>query len=231
MYNQLIQTLQSLQNPAKAKVLQGFFKTGIWEYWEWDIFLGIQVPPLKALAKEYIDLSFGDLEKLLYSEIHEYRYMALAILRLKYEKRDDNIKKDIFDFTIKHKSQINNWDLVDSFIPYTFWNYLIARDTSILYKFVLSENLWTRRIAIISSFAFIKQNLFEDTLKLCEILLNDKHDLIHKASGWMLREVWKRDKEVLLSFLNKFHKIMPRTALRYSIEKFSKEEREYYMSK
>jgi 3-methyladenine DNA glycosylase AlkD len=168
---------------------------------------------------------------LLYSEIHEYRYMALAILRLKYEKWDENIKKLVFEFTILHKSQINNWDLVDSFIPYTFWNYLINRDTSILYEFAKSENLWTRRIAIIATFAFIKRNSFEDTLKLCEILINDKQDLIHKATGWMLREVWKRDKDVLLSFLNKFHKIMPRTALRYSIEKFSKEDRIFYMSK
>lgn len=231
MFYQLIQKLNSLQNPAKAKILQGFFKTGIWEYWEGDIFLGIQVSPLKTLAREYIDLSFADLEKLLYSETHEYRYMALAILRLKYEKWDENIKKLVFDFTIKHKSQINNWDLVDSFIPYTFWNYLINRDTYILYEFAKSENLWTRRIAIISTFAFIKQNLFEDTLKICEILLNDKQDLIHKATGWMLREVWKRDKDTLLLFLNKFHKIMPRTALRYSIEKFSKEDRIFYMSK
>jgi 3-methyladenine DNA glycosylase AlkD len=231
MLNQLIQKLNSLQNPAKAKILQGFFKTGIWEYWEWDIFFGIQVPALKSLAREYINLNFTDLEKLLYSEIHEYRYMALAILRLKYEKWDENIKKLVFEFTIKHKSKINNWDLVDSFIPYTFWNYLINRDNSILYEFVKSENLWTRRIAIIATFAFIKLNSFEDTLRLCEILINDKQYLIHKAIGWMLREVWKRDKDTLLLFLNKFHKIMPRTALRYSIEKFSKEDRIFYMSK
>lgn len=231
MLYQLTQTLQSLQNPAKAKILQGFFKTGIWEYWEGDIFLGIQVPQLKSLAKEYIDLSFDNLEKLLYSEIHEYRYMAIAILRLKYEKWDENIKKNIFDFSIKHKLQINNWDLVDSFVPYTFWNYLVNRDKSILYEFAVSENIWIRRIAIVSTWAFIKQNLFEDTLKICEILLNDKHDLIHKATWWMLREVWKKDKNNLLSFLNKFHKTMPRTALRYSIEKLNESERKSYMNR
>lgn len=232
MLHQLTQKLNSLQNPARAKILQGFFKTWIGEYSEWDIFLGIQVPVLKLLAKEYIDLSFEDLEKLLYREIHEYRYMALAILRLKYEKtKDEILKKEIFDFSIKNKERINNWDLVDSFIPYTFWNYLINRDKSILYEFAKSENLWTRRIAIISTFAFIKLNAFDDTLRLCEILLNDKQDLIHKATGWMLREVWKRDKNTLLSFLNKFHKIMPRTALRYSIEKLNENERKFYMNK
>lgn len=231
MLQNLIQELQSLQNTAKSQILQRFFKTGAWEYWEWDIFLGIQVPPLKSLAKKYIYLNFDDLEKLLYSEIHEYRYMALVILRLKYEKWDEDMKKSIFDFTIKHKLQINNWDLVDSFIPYTFWNYLINRDKSILYEFASSENLWIRRISIISTFAFIKQNLFNDSLKICEILLNDKQDLIHKATWWMLREIWKRDKSSLIEFLDKFYKIMPRTELRYSLEKLSLEEKTHYMKK
>ncbi len=229
MLQNLIQELQSLKNPAKSQILQRFFKTGAWEYWEWDIFLGIQVPPLKSLAKKYIHLNFYDLEKLLYSEIHEYRYMALAILRLKYEKWDEDMKKSIFDFTIKHKLQINNWDLVDSFIPYTFWNYLISRDKSILYEFASSENLWIRRMSIIATFAFIKQNLFNDSVKICEILLNDKQDLIHKATWWMLREIWKRDKSSLIEFLDKFYKIMPRTELRYSLEKLSLEEKDHYM--
>ncbi len=229
MLQNLIQELQSLKNPAKSQILQRFFKTGAWEYWEWDIFLGIQVPALKSLAKKYIHLNFYDLEKLLYSEIHEYRYMALAILRLKYEKWDEDMIKSLFDFTIKHKLQINNWDLVDSFIPYTFWNYLISRDKSILYEFASSENLWIRRMSIIATFAFIKQNLFNDSVKICEILLNDKQDLIHKATWWMLREIWKRDKSSLIEFLDKFYKIMPRTELRYSLEKLSLEEKDHYM--
>ena len=231
MLTKLTQKLNSLRNPEKSQILQRFFKTGVGEYWEWDIFLGIQVPPLKLLAKEYINLKFDDLEKLLYSEIHEYRYMALAILRLKYEKWDEDMKKSIFDFTIKHKLKINNWDLVDSFIQYTFWNYFINKDKSILYEFASSENLWIRRISIISTFAFIKKNLFNEALKICEILLNDKQDLIHKATWWMLREIWKRDKYSLLAFLDKFYKIMPRTMLRYSLEKLSLEEKLYYMKK
>lgn len=232
MLTKLTQTLQSLKNPAKARILQGFFKTWIGQYWEWDIFLWIQVPVLKKIAKDFIDLNFDDLEKLLYSDIHEYRYMALAILRLKYEKtKDENLRKEIIEFSLKHKERINNWDLVDSFIPYVLWDYLVTRDKSMLYEFIKSDNIWIRRIWVLANFAFIKQNSFDDILKICELLLNDKHDLIHKATWWMLRESGKRNKKVLIDFLNKFHKTMTRTMLRYSIEKLSVEEKIFYMKK
>ncbi|MDD4151023.1 MAG: DNA alkylation repair protein [Candidatus Gracilibacteria bacterium] len=231
MFKKITNEILSLKNPDKAKILQGFFKTGIGEYGEGDIFLGITVPELRNISKKYISINFEDIELLLKSEIHDFRFIALCILRLKYEKGDENAKKAVFDFSIKNIEKINNWDLVDTYVHYTIGDYILDKDREILYKFSKSENLWIRRISIISTFAFIKRNLFEDTLKICEILLNDKHDLIHKATGWMLREAGKRDKQILINFLDKHSKNMPRTMLRYSIEKLSKEEKELYMKK
>lgn len=231
MFKKITNEINSLKNPDKAKILQGFFKTWIWEYSEWDIFLGINVPELRNIAKKYISINFEDIELLLNSEIHDFRFVALCILRLKYEKWDENIKKGVFDFSIKNIEKINNWDLVDTYVLYTIWNYLLDKDKEILYKFSKSENLWIRRISIISTFAFIKRNSFEDTIKICEILIDDKHDLIHKATWWMLREIWKRDKQILIKFLDKYHKNMPRTMLRYSIEKLNLEEKKTYMKK
>lgn len=231
MFKKITNEINSLKNPDKAKILQGFFKTWIWEYSEWDVFLGINVPELRNIAKKYISINFEDIELLLNSEIHDFRFVALCILRLKYEKWEENTKKGVFDFSIKNIEKINNWDLVDTYVLYTIWNYLLDKDKEILYKFSKSENLWIRRISIISTFAFIKENSFEDTIKICEILINDKHDLIHKATWWMLREIWKRDKQILIKFLDKYNKNMPRTMLRYSIEKLNLEEKKTYMKK
>lgn len=231
MLEKITNEINSFKNPDKAKILQGFFKTWIWEYGEWDIFLGITVPELRNIAKKYISANFDDIKILLNSEIHDFRFVALCILRLKYEKWTENDKKWVFDFSIKNIEKINNWDLVDTYIPYTIWNYLLDKNKEILYTFSKSDSLWIRRISIISTFAFIKVNLFEDTLKICEILLEDKHDLIHKATWWMLRETWKRDKQILINFLDKHHKNMPRTMLRYSIEKLNLEEKKTYMKK
>ncbi len=227
----LKQELQSLKNPEKAKVYLRFFKTGKGEYGEGDTFLGIIVPEQRKIAKKYINLSLEELQELLSTNIHEYRACSLFILIDKYRKSDETEKKKIFDFYLKNTTNINNWDLVDISAPHIIGNYLLNKDRKILYKLANSKNLWEKRISIISTHTFIKNNEFEDTLKISEILLNDNHDLIHKAVGWMLREIGKRDQKTEETFLEKYHKTMPRTMLRYSIEKFDETKRKYYLNK
>lgn len=221
--------LRSLANPEKAKILQRFFKTGKGEYGEGDVFVGITVPEQRKLAKKYFkDLTLEDVQKLLSSKIHEERFTALEALNFMYE---NNIakRKDIFDFYLDNTSRINNWDLVDTSAPYILGEYLFNRNKSILFKLASSSNLWEKRIAIISTYYFIKQNRFEETLKVAELLLNDKHDLIHKAVGWMLREVGNKNFIAEENFLEKNYKKMPRTMLRYAIEKFPEEKRKSYL--
>ncbi|NUJ98171.1 DNA alkylation repair protein [Candidatus Gracilibacteria bacterium] len=231
MFQNLINELEFFQDKNKAKILQRFFKTGVGEYGEGDIFLGITVPILRKLAKKYKDLSVDDLEKLLQSNIHEQRFLALCIIRLNYEEGKTE-KKYFFELSLKNISSINNWDLVDTFVPYVIGDFLKKNgNISLLYEYVKSQNLWIKRIAIMSTFAFIKANSFDDTIKICELLLADKHDLIQKACGWMLREVGKRDEKILINFLEKYHKIMPRTMLRYSLEKLDKEKKDYFMGR
>ena len=179
----------------------------------------------RKLAKKYSKLSLDEIDSLLNSLIHEYRLVALLILVDKY----NNDKKNIYDFYFKNVSRVNNWDLVDLTAPKIVGDYLSDKDRNVLYSLAKSPNLWEKRISIVSTFAFIRNNEFSDTLNISEILLNDKHDLIHKAVGWMLREVGKKDEKVLCSFLDKYSKLMPRTMLRYSIEKFSDEKKKYYM--
>ena len=232
MLLKLLHDLEIYKNPNKALILQWFFKTWIWQYWEWDIFIWIQVPILRTLSKKYKDLSYDDIEYLLNSKIHEQRFLALSILRYNYEKtKDISIKTDIFTFTLTHISSINNWDLVDTFIPYTFWEYFFLKDKDFLYQLALSPNIWERRISIMTTFYFIKNNVFEDTIKICTVLLQDKHDLIHKATWWMLREIWKREIQKLYNFLDKHYKIMPRVMLRYAIEKIPKDKKIFYMKR
>jgi len=223
--------LNSLANKEKAKILSYFFKTKKGEYGEGDVFLGITVPVLRKLAKEYNHLSFDEIENILSSEIHEYRFISLIILINKYQKADINLKKKIVSFYLKNIKHINNWDLVDVSSHKILGDYLLDKDKDILYKLVESKNLWERRISIISMWAFIRKNKFEDALKISKILIYDKHDLIHKAVGWMLREIGKRDKILEKQFLNLHYKKMPRTMLRYSIEKLTKEERNNYLKK
>ncbi len=233
MLKNLLAELSLLQDQKKAKILQRFFKTWVWEYGEWDIFLWITVPTLRKLAKKYKALSVDDLEKLLQSNIHEQRFLALSIIRLNYEEwKTETEKRYFFELSLKNISSINNWDLVDTFVPSVIGDFLKKNgNISLLYDFVKSENLWIKRIAIMSTFAFIKENSFDDTIKICELLLSDKHDLIQKACGWMLREAWKRDEKTLINFLEKYHKIMPRTMLRYSLEKLNKEKKDYFMGR
>jgi len=221
--------LISLANPVKAKILQGFFKTNKGQYGEGDVFLGIVVPEQRKLVKKYFsEFSLKDVQDLLNSKIHEERLIALLILVKKYEKCE-NQRKEIFEFYLKNTENINNWDLVDLSAPNIVGKYLLDKDKKLLYGLANSSNLWEKRISIISSFSFIRNKQFKDTLKISEILLNDKHDLIHKAAGWMLREVGKRDLKAEEDFLKKHYKKMPRTMLRYAIEKFPEEKRKRYL--
>ena len=219
--------LQSKKDPIRAKILSRFFKTGKGQYGEGDIFLGIVVPIQRAIAKKYKDVSLKEIQKLLDSKIHEYRLTGLLVLVEKY-KED---KELVYNFYIKNFRNINNWDLVDLTAPKIMGDFLKDKKKDILYSLAISDDLWERRISIIVTFAFIKDNDFKDALKISKILLNDKHDLIHKAVGWMLREIGKRDKEVETEFLDKHYRFMPRTMLRYSIEKFDPKEKEFYMKK
>jgi len=223
--------LNKLANPKQAKILQGFFKTGKGEYGEGDVFLGIKVPIQRKLALEFKDLKLSDIQKLLNSKIHEERLIALFILIGQYIKSDATGKKLIFNFYLKNTKNINNWDLVDLSAPNIVGNYLLNKPRKILYKLVKSKNLWERRTAVLATFSFIRNNDFKDVLKISKILLSDKHDLIHKAVGWMLRETGKRDEKILEKFLNENYIKMPRTMLRYAIEKLNNEKRGFYLKK
>jgi 3-methyladenine DNA glycosylase AlkD len=225
----LKQSLKKASNKEHAKILQRFFKTGPGEYGEGDVFIGIKVPPLRQIAKENLDLSFDKVQELFQSEIHEERLVALMILVLRYKKEDEKTREKIFKIYLKNTNRINNWDLVDLSAGEIVGAYLFDKEKDILFKLVKSKLLWERRISVIASFYFIKNNSFETTLKLSEQLLNDKHDLIHKAVGWMLREIGKRNMEVEEEFLRKYYKTMPRTMLRYAIEKFPEEKRLAYL--
>lgn len=257
MLNELKKELRESANPKQAEISQRFFKTGEGQYGEGDFFLGIKVPIQRQIAKKYLSLSFKDLQELLNSKFHEERLIALIILTNQYKKsKKDRLKKrQIFEFYLKNTSRINNWDLVDLSAPNIIGEFLQKEDTNILKQLAKSENLWERRIAIVSTFNFIRKRNFGETLAISEILLKDaknhsdfgatksgaaptrrtgkdfvgEHDLIHKAVGWMLREIGKRNKGVLEIFLNQRYKEMPRTMLRYAIEKFPKEEREKYL--
>lgn len=222
--------LNALRNSEKQKILSSFFKTGKGQYGEGDLFLGIPVPQQRKVAKNYYGISLTDLQELLNSRIHEYRLTALVILAAKYKKANNEKKLSIFNFYLENTKNIDNWDLVDISAPKIVGEFLSNKDKKILYKLARSKNLWERRISILSTFTFIKNNFFEDTLKISKILLNDNHDLIHKAVGWMLREIGKRDQEVEEQFLKKYYLKMPRTMLRYAIEKFDEKKRKYYLN-
>src|SRR3989344_383997 len=226
MLNNIKKEILSKSDSEKAKVYQRFFKTGIGEYGEGDVFVGLTVPKSREIAKKFFNLELKEVKELLNSKIHEERLIGLLILVYNYPKN----KKKIFDFYLENTNRINNWDLVDLTADKIVGNYLIDKDKKLLYKLAKSGNLWERRISIVSTFHFIKNNKFEDSLKLSEILLKDNHDLIHKAAGWMLREIGKRDQEVLERFLLKHYTEMPRTMLRYAIERFDGDKRRFYLS-
>jgi len=221
--------IQKHKNPTQAINLQRFFKTGKGEYGEGDIFYGIKVPVQRTIAKQFKDLSLDAVKSLILSKVHEERLIAAFILVDQFNRGDEKKKKNILNFYLKNRKGINNWDLVDLSAPKIIGAYLIDKEKDLLYKFARSKDLWEKRIAIISTQTFIRKYSFEDTLKISKILLNDKHDLIHKAVGWMLREVGNRDLQTEEEFLKKHYKLMPRTMLRYAIEKFPELKRKAYL--
>lgn len=230
MLDQIKNDLAQLSNPEQAKKLSGFFKTGKGQYGEGDLFLGIPVPEQRKVAKKYTHLSLNDVQKLLNNKTHEHRLTALLILISKYKKAENSGKEQIFNFYLKNTKNINNWDLVDLSAPKIIGDYLVNKDRLILYRLAKSNNLWERRISILSTFKFIANNDFNDALEISELLLHDKHDLIHKAVGWALREIGKRNQEVEERFLTKYCTQMPRTMLRYAIEKFDEKKRKFYLT-
>lgn len=222
--------LRKIKCIKKARTLSRFFKTKKGDYGEGDLFLGITIPQIRCIVDEYgEETSLNEVQRLLKSRFHEERLTALLILIKKYESSSK--KERLVEFYLKNLVSVNNWDLVDLSAPNILGNFLLDKSKRILYQLSKSENLWGRRIAIVSTLSFIRKNNFEDTLKISEILLGDEHDLIKKAVGWMLREVGKRNLRILEKFIEENHKKMSRTTLRYSIEKMSLPKRQYYLTK
>ncbi|UCH81335.1 MAG: DNA alkylation repair protein [Nitrospiraceae bacterium] len=230
MITQLKKDLQQVADPEKAVILQRFFKTGKGQYGEGDLFLGIKVPEQRKIAKKYATLTLRELQELLSSKYHEHRLTSLLILVIKYSESDETGKKELSDFYLKNTMHINNWDLVDVSADKILGQYLFERERKILFGLARSDNLWERRIAVMATFHFIKNNDYKDSLKISEILIADRHDLIHKAVGWLLREIGKRNLLIEEEFLKRHYKKMPRTMLRYAIEKFDHEKRRTYLN-
>jgi len=232
MLEKIKKDFEKLKNPEKSSILSRFFKTDRGEYGEGDVFLGIMVPLQRKIAKRYWNtINLSDLQELLKSKIHEHRLTALFMLIFKYERSSDDEKKKIASFYLKNTKRINNWDLVDLSAPKILGEYLLNKNRKVLYRLAKSKNVWEKRIAMLSTFAFIKNNQFEDALKISEILINDSHDLIQKAVGWMLREIGKRNLKAEEIFLKRHFRKMPRTMLRYAIEKFPEKKRLAYLGK
>ncbi len=232
MEEKIKEEIRQYGTPEKAKILQRFFKTGKGEYGEGDIFLGVSMPQQGSIAKRFIFLSISEIESLLRSPEHEFRMVALLILVYQYEKGDTQKQQEIYDFYLSHTQWINNWDLVDVSAEHIVGTFLQEKDKSPLFHLAQSAFLWERRISIIATFSFLKKKKPKTTLAIAEILLSDSHDLIHKAVGWMLREIGKRcSTEEEKEFLDHYASKMPRTMLRYALEHFSEEERKKYLSK
>jgi 3-methyladenine DNA glycosylase AlkD len=226
---QIQQKLRKLGDEKRAKASQRFFKTGPGEYGEGDVFLGISVPKLRKLAKEYKDLSLKETRVLLRSSIHEARLLSLFILIGRFVTGDESEREKAYNLYLNNTRFINNWDLVDASAGQIVGAFLADKEKAPLYRLAASKSLWERRVAIISTFYFIRQDAFSETLKISERLLSDKEDLIHKAVGWMLREVGKRDLQTEEKFLKRHYKKMPRTMLRYAIERFPEPKRQDYL--
>ena len=223
--------LERRANPEKAKLLSGFFKIGKGHYGEGDVFLGVMVPQSREVARQFLNLELKEVERSLFSKFHEERLVALLILVEKYKRGNKDVKEEIFNFYLKNTKGINNWDLVDLTSHKIVGEWLLDKDRNILYELAKSENLWEKRISIISCFAFIRNNDFKDALEISKILFNDKHDLIHKAVGWVLIEIGKINLKAEEKFLQEEgrYKNMPRTMLRYAIEKFDESRRKKYL--
>lgn len=225
--------IRKFKDPKRAKASLWFFKTGSGDYGEGDKFFGLTSDQVKEIAKEFIDLKLREVTGLLKSKIHEERMTALRILSYKFaraKKQKNFIElKRIYDFYLKNAKSVNNWDLVDASADKIVGEYLIDKPKNILYKLAKSKNIWERRISIIATFQFIRAGNFKETLRIAKLLMNDKHDLIHKAVGWMLREIGKRDELVLEEFLKPNVFKLPRTSLRYAIERFPETKRKRYL--
>jgi 3-methyladenine DNA glycosylase AlkD len=226
---EVVNALKLVATEERRKVNEWFFKTGKGEYGYGDIFLGVTAPDIRRIAKKFSqEISLQELTELIRNPIHEVRLCALIILVNKYNKEEPD---RIYHYYLKHLNSVNNWDLVDTSAPHIIGDYLYKNPekSKILFEFSSSENLWVRRISIVSTFAFIKNNEFNTTLEITKLLLNDNHDLIHKAVGWMLREIYKRDEGLIKRFLRQNYAQIPRTTLRYAIERMDKEERLLYL--
>lgn len=223
--------LEDYIDPVKREYLPKFFKTGKGQYGEGDKFLGVVVPNTRIVAKKHKDVSFEVVAELLQSEWHECRLCALLMMVERFKKSDEKERENIYRFYLSQTKHINNWDLVDLSAPYIVGDYLKDKSRDDLYRLAESNLLWEQRIAVVATVTLIRNNDFIDILRLAELLLQHKHDLIQKAVGWMLREMGKKDRDLLLQFLDKYSKVMPRTMLRYSIEKLTEAERKYYMKR
>ena len=220
-YGDLKKELASAADPERARNLAWFFKTGKGQYGYGDRFIGLTVPTARRIAHRYLHLPLADVAKLLASPIHEHRFVALEILVAQYERGN----QQVFNFYLKHTKFVNNWDLVDTSAPYIAGRHLLTRSRKILYRLAKSRNLWERRIAIVSTMTFIRAGEIDDTFAIAKLLLKDDHDLIHKAVGWMLRETGKQSAPALVRFLKQNYSALPRTTLRYAIERFSAAQR------
>lgn len=229
--DEILKEIMSLQDEAQARHLQGFFKTGKGQYGEGDVFLGIKVPVTRALAKKYYQaVSLEDIQILIENPHHEVRLLALLLMVFVYEKTE--LKSEVVELYLKNVQYINNWDLVDLSAPKILGKFVHKnKSRDLIYNLADSNHLWSERMAVVAQWFLIKQGDFSFTLELSEKFLSHKHDLMHKACGWMLREIGKMDEAPLYEFLDKHYKVMPRTMLRYSIEKIPKEKRDYYMAK
>ncbi len=229
---EFVKKLEALRSPEELKKIQRYFKSGEGQYGEGDKFMGVRMGKIFALAKEFMEMPPNEIEKLLESPIHEMRVGAVSIMdwQARSNKISEERRKELFDLYIRRHDRINNWDLVDRSAPYVVGGYLFDKPRAILYKLARSKNMWERRTAIVSTFYFIRKGEVDDTFKIAEMLLNDKEDLIHKAAGGWLREAGKKDRQRLLSFLDKYAATMPRTMLRYAIEHLDKKQREHYLS-
>lgn len=224
--------LNSVSSSKKAEILSKFFKTGKGSYGEGDIFIGITVPRNRAISKNFYLLALPEIYEMLKDPVHEYRLAALFALIEKYKKGNTEIQKHIVDLYLANTDKINNWDLVDLSCPQIIGDYVLKNNScEIIYNLSNSIHLWEQRIAIVSTIRLIRNGKYDTTLKIAEKYLSHKHDLIQKATGWMLREVGKKDEKTLINFLEQYYTIMPRTMLRYAIERLSQEAKSYYMKK
>jgi len=228
----IMKRLRAAATPGKAAVLTRFFKTGPGQYGEGDRFLGVMVPEQRRIAKESRELPLAEVEKLLCSPYHEVRLTGFLVLTYAFDRADAGRRREIYEFTLAQRAALNNWDLVDVIAPVIIGGWLLERpaERKLLRKFAKSADLWERRIAIVSTHAFIRAGDFADTLAIGEMLMGDRHDLIHKATGWMLREVGKRDEAALQGFLSAHAARMPRTTLRYAIERLPEVERQAWLA-